>query len=96
MTVVTKVGQKTNDIDEQSVDTAHGSRITNIYESKSELWIEIHTLRESMVVTLSSLLACGIRDCDHGEWVVVKATAADEHFTSSCTFFKLRATTEQT
>jgi len=33
--VVTKVGQKTNDIDKQSVDTAHGSRITNIYESKS-------------------------------------------------------------
>jgi hypothetical protein len=75
---------------------AHSSRITDIYESKSELWIEIRTLRESMVVTLSSLLACGIRDWDHSEWVVVRATAADGHFTSSCTFFRLRETTEQT
>lgn len=96
VTVVTKVGQKTNYIDEQSVDTAHGSKITNIYERESELSVEIHTLRESMVDTLSSLLACGIRDCDDSEWVVVRATASDGYFTSSCTFFRLRAMTEQT
>ena len=107
VTVVTKISQKTNDIDEQSVNTAHGSGIMKANLSYGNTYTKRKHGRH--IVVLSSMRNKsqhnhvhryeGARmkeqaavNCDHGGG----ETDGGQMDTSSCTFYSLQATTEQT